>query len=298
MTIDHYRNFIAIAEAGTISAASKVLRIAQPALSTQLKSFEKEYGAQLMIRYPRHLELTSAGKILYEKAKNICAVEDVAKNEINDCISGVRGTLWLGMTVAYPDPYITDLLLSFNEKYPNVRYEIFENSSDEILNLLKNNIIEVGIVRTPRDISPIFHSYFDIEEQLVAVYHKKNPWLSPNWASIPISLLQKVPLSVSKGFRQKITNICMKAGFQPDFFSVCSSRVIALMWASRGISVSIVTAASMGEYERDDFCCRPIVGYDTSTHRSFTVLKNRPLSTVTKNFLRFIQEKAEQKKTL
>lgn len=296
MTIDHYRNFITIAEAGTISAASRILRIAQPALSTQLKAFEKEYGAQLMIRHPRHLDLTSAGKILYEKAKNICALEDIAKNEINDCISGDRGTLWLGMTMAYPDPYITELLLDFNEKYPNVRYEIFENSSDEILNLLKDHMIEIGIVRTPLDISPLFHSHFNIEEQLMAVYHKKNPWLSPDWASIPISLLRNVPLSVSKGFRKKITNICMKAGFQPDFFSVCSSRVIALMWASRGVSVSIVTAASAKEYESGDFCCRPIIGNDTSTHRSFTVLKDRPLSSITKNFLQFIQEKAEQEK--
>ena len=206
-------------------------------------------------------------------------------------MSGTRGTLWLGMTMAYPDPYITNLLLDFNAQYPNIRYEIFENSSDQVLNLLKNHIIEVGIVRTPRDITPIFHSHFDIEEQLMAVYHRNNPWLSPDWASIPISLLRNVPISVSKGFKSKVADICMKAGFNANFFSICSSRVIALMWANRKISVTIVTAASAAEYESDTFCCRPIIGYDTSTKRSFTVLKERPLSSVTKNFLSFVQQK-------
>ena len=48
MDIEYYRNFIAIVEAGSISAAAKQIAIAQPALSNQLKVLQKRFGTQLL----------------------------------------------------------------------------------------------------------------------------------------------------------------------------------------------------------------------------------------------------------
>ncbi len=95
MEIDNYRNFLAIVEAGSMTAASEFVHIAQPALSKQLKSLENYFGTKLIIttRGSKHLILTDAGKILYHKAKYICSLEDMAKNEIDDVSDGNRGTL-------------------------------------------------------------------------------------------------------------------------------------------------------------------------------------------------------------
>lgn len=71
MDMEYYRNFIAIVEAGSLSAASKRVHVAQPALSNQLKLLQKKFGTQLVnIRRGVHnIELTNAGCILYNKAK-------------------------------------------------------------------------------------------------------------------------------------------------------------------------------------------------------------------------------------
>lgn len=63
MDIEYYRNFIAIVEAGSISAAAKQIAIAQPALSNQLKVLQKRFGTQLLhVRRGGHsIELTDAG---------------------------------------------------------------------------------------------------------------------------------------------------------------------------------------------------------------------------------------------
>lgn len=103
MEIDNYRNFLAIVEAGSMTAASEYIHIAQPALSKQVKSLENYFGTKLIIttRGSKHLILTDAGRILYHKAKYICSLEDMAKNEIGDVSDGSKGTL--RFTVAIPE---------------------------------------------------------------------------------------------------------------------------------------------------------------------------------------------------
>ena len=64
MNMEFYRNFIEVVEAGTISAASRKLLIAQPALSNQIKALERQYNAKLFIRDSRRIVLTDAGEIL------------------------------------------------------------------------------------------------------------------------------------------------------------------------------------------------------------------------------------------
>ena len=78
MNIEYYRNFIAIVEAGSISAAAKRVAVAQPALSNQLKTLQKKFGTPLLnLKRGGHtVELTEAGCILYNKAKYICSTED------------------------------------------------------------------------------------------------------------------------------------------------------------------------------------------------------------------------------
>ena len=69
MDMEYYRNFIAIVEAGSLSAASKRVHVAQPALSNQLKLLQKKFGTQLVnIRRGVHnIELTNAGCIFITK---------------------------------------------------------------------------------------------------------------------------------------------------------------------------------------------------------------------------------------
>ena len=106
MNLEVYRNYVAIIDAGTISAASRELHIAQPALSNQLKALEAAYGTQLVERGPRHITPNNAGKILYEKARRMCQLEDAAQKEINASILGTKGTLHLGITPPGPIPTV------------------------------------------------------------------------------------------------------------------------------------------------------------------------------------------------
>ena len=91
MNLQYYFNYVTIVEEGSLTAASRKLHIAQPALSNQIKAMEQKYGTRLFFRGARRLELTDAGMILYQKAKRMCEIEQAAKNEIASGFTGHKG---------------------------------------------------------------------------------------------------------------------------------------------------------------------------------------------------------------
>lgn len=285
----YYRNFVEVVDCGTISAAARKLLIAQPALSGQINALEAAYGAKLLERGSRHVTLTDAGKILYEKAKIIVYLEDVAFRDIESCVHGTKGTLWLG-TSNLTDSFSSNLLLDFSEEYPDIRFEIYETNADALQELISSNVIEIGILRSHGNTYPDFKVAFSKEENMVAVFKRGSGLLPEDVEEIPVSMLYGVPLSVSKGMRRIVNAACKEAGFDADLVSVSGTRSTALLWASSGACVSLIPAFSVSQYEDETYCCRRIAGDTMAIFCNFIYRQNRPLSMVARSFLDFCQD--------
>lgn len=78
MELRHLRYFVAVAEAGNFTRAAEHLGISQPPLSQQIQRLEHELGSPLFHRLTRSVELTPAGKVLYEDAIKILKMSDAA----------------------------------------------------------------------------------------------------------------------------------------------------------------------------------------------------------------------------
>lgn len=285
MNLEHYRNFITIVETGTISGAAEKLHITQPALSNQIKNLEREYGAPLLTRGSRRVELTDAGRIMYSRAKSIAELENSARREISDCTAGSAGTLRLAFTPAYPDTLLTSLLLDFRREYPGVVYEIFEQNSGQIMELLKSGVVEIGIIRTPERIPEYLTSLMTFGEHLMAYYHRENRYFSPDDRLIDIQALQGVPISISRGFREKFDQMCRRREFDPSYVCVSSSRNAACVFAEDRQTVAIVIGSK--SFDEGSFCCRPLSGDAFNTYRTFAAAKGVPLSAAARNFVSF-----------
>lgn len=287
MNITYYRNFVKIVDTGTISGASRELYIAQPALSKQLKMMEEEYGVQLLTRGAQHVYPTNAGKILYDKAKRICLLEDAAQKEIESTKAGKRGTLRIGLTPATPDPLMETLLLNFYDDYPNVNFEIQEANSEPIQDMVKKGTVEIGVIRMPAVVPPIFDTSLCFKEHFMIAFHKQGPWLSEKMENVPFSELDGIPIATSRGLLKKVTDSCLEAGFTPHYLSVSSSRSKAFMWSTRGAAVTIFVGQLEKESPNPEICYRPLKGKNMDTQRSFITLKERKLSAVANLFLDF-----------
>lgn len=287
MNLEYYKNFVEIVDSGNFSTASRKLMIAQPALSNQVKTLEALYNTRLLIRNARSVDLTDEGRILYNRSKSILTLLDTTQKEIASCVQGRKGTLWLGMSPALPDAYITNLLLAFNRQYPEITYELFEVNAAQLVELLNNGIIEVGIIRASGSDYPTLSSALTLSEQMIAVYPRENPWLAPGLKKIPISMLKDVPLSISKGFRKILTNAFVKEGLTPNFFCVSTTRVATLMWMEAGVAVAVVPSSLRYDYGKEGYCCCPVGDAPLSIDRSFAYLKGRKLSVMAETFLEF-----------
>ena len=128
MDLTVLRNFISIVQAGHVTAASEKIHIAQPTHSKQLRQLEHYYDAKLVLteRGSRQIILTDAGRLLFEKAKYICSLDDSAIEEIRSSERGASGTLRLSVANSRSKPLIERLLKEFSKVYPDVNFMIYE----------------------------------------------------------------------------------------------------------------------------------------------------------------------------
>lgn len=301
--MEFYRNYIAIVEQGTLTAASKELHIAQSALSSQLKKFEDEYGTPLFIRSARHMEPTTAGRILYDKAKNMVALEDAAHREVQACKEGNLGTVRLAMTQAYPDAEMEKLLTSFRLENPNIRFEFYEYSSYEIIELLRAGVAEIGIVRTSGVLPPDIQEKIRIQQKLYVYCRYQNPWLSPIAEQVPLSALDQRPLAISRGFVDVLKDVFQRADVHPQIMSISTSRSKAVMWTKAGEAMAIVCLGNVEPADNAEYFYRPLYDSDELVRkmlnpiRFFAVKKDRVLSAAARKFLAYCETFYGVKKT-
>lgn len=82
MSLTQLRYFVAVAEEGHFGRAARRLFVSQPPLSRQIRSLEDEVGARLLDRTPRGAELTPSGRVLYDRARDILASVERARQDV------------------------------------------------------------------------------------------------------------------------------------------------------------------------------------------------------------------------
>lgn len=95
--------------------------------------------------------------------------------ELKDFNEGLQGTLAIGTISSSGGILLPERICSFNKKYPNINFEIRQGSTNEILELLKSGLIEIGVIRTPLN-SEIYESINLPSEPMVAAISDSTSW--------------------------------------------------------------------------------------------------------------------------
>lgn len=144
-----YRAFYAVSEFKSFSKAATALHISQPAISYSIKELEEELGVQLFIRENKKIKLTENGeKLLYyvEKAFDNLLMAQRDLNESNDDITGcIRIGIYSHISLFM----IPKLIKEFSKIYPNVSFDIYASSTDELKEKLKERELDFIILQYP-----------------------------------------------------------------------------------------------------------------------------------------------------
>lgn len=143
------RYFLAVAEEMHFGRAAKKLHMTQPPLSQTIQSLEANLGTPLFTRSTRSIALTSAGHALIPEARRLLAQAQSLPQLAQRAASGETGYLSLAFVSIADYSVLPPFLREFRQRYPKVRIELREATSDVQLQLLENAEIDAGLLIPP-----------------------------------------------------------------------------------------------------------------------------------------------------
>ncbi|MCD5322145.1 MULTISPECIES: LysR family transcriptional regulator [Pontibacillus] len=288
MDIRQLRYFYVIAQERQITRAAKRLHIAQPPLSQQLKQLEAELEVSLVERNGRTLELTEAGRVLYQRAEKILHEMDDLVTEVKETGEGIRGTLSLG-SVKSCFSYLPPRLKTFRDEHPKLRYKLQEGDTSFLSDSLRNREIELAIVRLPVD-SEDFSILHLPPEPYVLVVPESWSHFAPGVESVSMGALEELPLLLLHrlsgiGQYEIILEECRHHGFEADVICECPDVTMLLSLVSSGVGATIVPEASLKD--RYDPGIRVIGIHDATIQAEPAIvwMKDRFLSVAARKFI-------------
>ncbi len=143
MDIQKLRAFMCVAKYQSFTKAAVELFISQPALSKKISDFEKELGTTLFIRDNRAVELTAAGKLLYNEAPVLLKYGDDLENKVRMLGVNPDTKLSIGCTgIEYGR--LINLLYRFREQHPEISLSMHRYTAAEIRKYIVGDMIDIA----------------------------------------------------------------------------------------------------------------------------------------------------------
>ncbi|WP_440114567.1 LysR family transcriptional regulator [Acidovorax sp. BL-A-41-H1] len=142
--IDWLRAFVAVVDAGSLSGAAPLVHRSQSAVSMQIKKLETALGRPVLLRGPRHLEVTPAGAELLSYARRVLDLQA----EAHAALFGPKlaGRVRLGVPDDYASAYLTPVLRSFAHRYQGVEIELTCEQSTSLIPRLGRGELDLALV--------------------------------------------------------------------------------------------------------------------------------------------------------
>ncbi len=179
-----YRIFFVVANAQNITKAANELMISQPAISKAIKNLEDQLGGQLFVRTKRGVVLTDEGQEFYNYIKHAMEYIANAENKFTDLINLESGSIRIGVSTTLTREFLLPYLKDFHKQYPKIDIQINTSLASELINKLKNGLIDMVILNLPskrdNDLEIIeckeVHDYFVVNENYKDLVNKSLTW--------------------------------------------------------------------------------------------------------------------------
>jgi LysR family hca operon transcriptional activator len=148
MELRHLRYFVAVAEEGSLTvAAQKRLHTAQPSLSRQIHDLELELGVQLLIRGPRGIELTAAGRVFLDHARVALLQVEAAGEAARRAAQPARTSFAIGFLTGYEMDWLPAVMGILRAELPSTEVIIHSQDSPDLAAGLIRGKIDLAFLR-------------------------------------------------------------------------------------------------------------------------------------------------------
>jgi LysR family nitrogen assimilation transcriptional regulator len=287
MELKELRNFLRVARAGSVSQAAKELRLAQPALSRQIRKLEHELGVALFARHGRGVRLSAAGSLLLERAEAITDLVRQTREEITDDRSPMRGRLALGVPPAAGRLIIPPFVERFQKTWPQTTLHMREGVTSSLLEWLVDKRLDIALLHNPPHLETLSISPLLRERMLVIgppahlIKDRKHP------ATFRIRDIGELPLilpNMAHTNRRLVEHAALEHGVRLRIKIEADSVAFAKAMIENGLGYTILTyAAVRDEVTSNRLTAYPIVRPTLSTQVSIVTLRGGPTSKLTRD---------------
>jgi DNA-binding transcriptional LysR family regulator len=247
MELRHLRYFRAVGREQHFGRAAKILHVAQPALTRQIRHLEEELGVALFERKPRGVQLSAAGRMFLNESEAILAHVERSVEKARSYASGHFGTVRVGFSeIASGHRDIPSKLLAFRLNEPNVTLELLPMSSQDQIEAVKQADIDAAIVYDVHqdDANKQLLDYKDVgESEIVLALYKGHPLASAKQIKMKDLRGENFLWPYRKrapSYSEILMKACVAHGVVPNVIQETATHSILLSLVAVGMGIGFV----------------------------------------------------------
>jgi DNA-binding transcriptional LysR family regulator len=241
--------FVEVARQGSVSRAAENLLVSQPALTARLKRLEEELGASLFVRQPRGMRLTEAGEAYLPFAMRALDTLAEGRHVVNAYEGGGAGRLALGAAPAVSTYVLPALLKRFAVGHPRVAVSVRTGHSEEVLDLVLREQVDLGLVRALRHPEIVNTPLY--EDRLVLVVEPEHRFASRRGIEVAeIGQEQVILFDRTSSYHELTSAFFRRAGVLPAGVMELDNIDAAKKMVQEGFGVALLPGTAIaGELE-------------------------------------------------
>ena len=155
--LEYYRTFYYVAKYKNMTRAAEVLLSNQPNISRVMNLLENELGCKLINRTNRGIMLTPEGEKLYDHISIAFDQIRAGEKELRRIKKFESGVIYIGTSESALYGFLMEKLVIFRERYPEIRFKIFNYTSLEVEKALRSEKIDLAVVIAPSELGKEFY---------------------------------------------------------------------------------------------------------------------------------------------
>jgi DNA-binding transcriptional LysR family regulator len=246
MLLAQIEGFIEIARQGNMRRAAFALSISQPALTARLQGLEGELSATLFRRTHSGMVLTPAGRAFLPHADRAVEAIRSGSSLVRAVEHGVIGEVALAVAPAVSAYVLPEILVRFVERHPDVRLLVRTGHSEEIVDLVAQGEVALGIVRELRDARVRSRSLY--EDELVLVARPDHPFAVAGRVDVSEIRHAQLILFDRTSSYYDVTNALFRiAGVVPRGVTEVDNIEAAKRMVERGLGVALLPGTAVAD---------------------------------------------------
>ncbi|NJC55046.1 LysR family transcriptional regulator [Brevibacterium marinum] len=246
MNLEQLASFVEVAATGHFTKAAATLHLAQPSLSRQISTLERELGSELFHRAHGHISLTAAGETLLPSARRMLADAEAVRRDMDELAGLRKGRIRLGATPTLCVSLVAEAISGFHQEHPGVELELVEKGSRELIESLGAGEVDLALITrtlTPGTQMPRLRMQPVLSEDLVVIAAADGGLLSGDTVTLAeVAALPQVLFHHGYDLREATSAAFDAAALAPNIVVEGAEMDAVLRFVERGLGIAVVPA--------------------------------------------------------